>query len=155
IVKPYTDSDTVLERHYRAASVVVVPSRAEPYGLVGPEALSHGAPLILSSESGFAELLRSFCSATYLELGMSIYDGNGSTEQLSPRRANAVMEHFFDEERSVARSLRLRDRWRARCPWQAGENALLTRLDADYGKKQDPGGTRTSTTADVLARRGD
>ncbi|KAI8484498.1 hypothetical protein Bbelb_377690 [Branchiostoma belcheri] len=42
----------------RRADVVLMPSRAEPFGLVGLEAIAAGVPTIISSNSGLAEFLQ-------------------------------------------------------------------------------------------------
>ncbi|MFA6038816.1 MAG: glycosyltransferase family 4 protein [Candidatus Peribacteraceae bacterium] len=42
---------------YQAASVFVMPSLSEPFGLVALEAIAHGAPVIVSKQSGVAEVL--------------------------------------------------------------------------------------------------
>lgn len=41
---------------YRRASCFVMPSTSEPFGLVALEAIAHGAPVILSKQSGVAEV---------------------------------------------------------------------------------------------------
>ncbi len=46
-----------VERVFRMASVFVMPSVSEPFGLVPLEALSHGVPVIISKQSGVAEVL--------------------------------------------------------------------------------------------------
>jgi WD40 repeat protein/glycosyltransferase involved in cell wall biosynthesis len=46
-------------RAFRDASVVVVPSRAEPFGMVILEAMNHRVPVVYPAESGAAEILRS------------------------------------------------------------------------------------------------
>ena len=47
-----------LARLYRAADVYVLPSVSEPFGITPLEALQHGAPVIVSKQSGVAEVLR-------------------------------------------------------------------------------------------------
>jgi glycogen synthase len=42
---------------YKAASCFVMPSLSEPFGLVALEAAAHGTPVILSKQSGVAEVL--------------------------------------------------------------------------------------------------
>lgn len=42
---------------YRKASCFVMPSLSEPFGLVALEAVSHGVPVVLSKQSGAAEVL--------------------------------------------------------------------------------------------------
>jgi len=44
---------------FRAASALVVPSRAEPFGMVILEAMQHRVPVIYPAESGAAEVIQS------------------------------------------------------------------------------------------------
>jgi glycosyltransferase involved in cell wall biosynthesis len=48
---------TALDAAYRAADVLVVPSRAETYGMVVTEALAHGVPVIAGLTGGVPEAL--------------------------------------------------------------------------------------------------
>ncbi|XP_019634965.1 PREDICTED: uncharacterized protein LOC109477946 [Branchiostoma belcheri] len=41
----------------RKADVVLMPSRAEPFGLVGLEAIAAGVPVVISNKSGLAKFL--------------------------------------------------------------------------------------------------
>lgn len=42
---------------YRSASCFVMPSLSEPFGLVALEAIAHGVPVVLSKQSGAAEVI--------------------------------------------------------------------------------------------------
>jgi glycosyltransferase involved in cell wall biosynthesis len=46
-----------LERAYAVADVLVLPSRAETYGMVVTEALAHGLPVLTADVGGVAEAL--------------------------------------------------------------------------------------------------
>jgi glycogen synthase len=46
-----------LAAHYRAADLVAVPSRYEPFGLVALEAMAAGRPLVAADVGGLAEIL--------------------------------------------------------------------------------------------------
>lgn len=58
LVRPYTSEREELEAEFRAASIFLMPSREEGFGLVACEALSLGVPAIVTSESGIAEVIR-------------------------------------------------------------------------------------------------
>src|SRR6202012_4554971 len=45
-------------RAFRAADVYVMPSVSEPFGIAPLEALAHDVPVILSKQSGVAEVLQ-------------------------------------------------------------------------------------------------
>jgi glycosyltransferase involved in cell wall biosynthesis len=47
-----------LDRLYARADVFVMPSRSEPFGLAALEAISRGAPAIVSRSSGVSEVVR-------------------------------------------------------------------------------------------------
>jgi len=49
--------DEERDRVYQAADVVMMPSVSEPFGIVPLEALANGAPVLISKQSGVAEVL--------------------------------------------------------------------------------------------------
>lgn len=56
--KAYTADIVRLQEDLRRASVLLMPSRSEGFGLVATEAIAAGVPLLVSEHSGIAELLR-------------------------------------------------------------------------------------------------
>lgn len=56
-LRGYTADEARLQEDIRSASVLLMPSRAEGFGLVGMEALSNGIPILVSSCSGLGEVL--------------------------------------------------------------------------------------------------
>ncbi|XP_078579802.1 uncharacterized protein LOC144863985 [Branchiostoma floridae x Branchiostoma japonicum] len=53
---PYGTQDEI-RRDMEACHLVLMPSRAEPFGLVGLEAIAAGVPVLISEHSGLAELI--------------------------------------------------------------------------------------------------
>ncbi len=49
--------DEERDRMYQAADLLVMPSISEPFGLVPLEAMQHGTPVLISKQSGVAEVL--------------------------------------------------------------------------------------------------
>lgn len=58
IIRSYTADEERLADDLESASVVLMPSRVEGFGLVGWEAIEAGVPVRVSSESGLGELLK-------------------------------------------------------------------------------------------------
>jgi len=57
-VKEYSSEVDAIEQDLRRASVLLMPSRREGFGLVPLEALQIGTPILVSNKSGFAEFLK-------------------------------------------------------------------------------------------------
>lgn len=57
VVRPYTTNSEHIGEDLRRASLVLMPSRAEGFGLVGAEAITAGTPLLVSADSGLGMLL--------------------------------------------------------------------------------------------------
>ena len=57
-VKEYSSDVDAVEQDLRRASVLLMPSRREGFGLVPLEALQAGTPILVSNKSGFAEFLK-------------------------------------------------------------------------------------------------
>lgn len=56
-LRPYSDADERLKADLHSATLVIMPSRAEGYGLVGVEAIASGTPLLVGPNSGLADFL--------------------------------------------------------------------------------------------------
>ncbi|MFE0426660.1 glycosyltransferase, partial [Streptomyces sp. NPDC058953] len=57
-VREYTAQETAVAHDLDTASLVLMPSRTEGFGLVGVEAITRGVPVLVSTESGLGQLLR-------------------------------------------------------------------------------------------------
>lgn len=56
-VRSYSPETSAVQEDLQRASLVLMPSRKEAYGLVGHEAITTGTPALISADSGLAELV--------------------------------------------------------------------------------------------------
>lgn len=58
VVRHYSADETEIRKDLREASLVLMPSRKEGFGLVGLEAIACGVPTLISASSGLAETVK-------------------------------------------------------------------------------------------------
>lgn len=111
---PYTDDRSVVRNALEGASVVVMPSFREGFGLVAWEAIGAGVPVIISKASGVYRLL----TKLGLQGGVLGLDVRGSDGVGGPREEDQVdLAHLLQEvwrepEPSITRARVLRDNLR-------------------------------------------
>jgi glycosyltransferase involved in cell wall biosynthesis len=57
LARPYTSDAEKIAEDICSSSVVIMPSKREPFGLVALEGIAAGIPVVVTSESGIGELL--------------------------------------------------------------------------------------------------
>ncbi|KAI8482576.1 hypothetical protein Bbelb_397240 [Branchiostoma belcheri] len=78
------------------AHLVLMPSRAEPFGLVGLEAIAVGVPVLVSSKSGLADFIHEHVD----ELHHSIVDMDGSDEGVTVKLLAQSIERMLKHNRA-------------------------------------------------------
>ena len=93
----------------READLVVMPSRTEGFGLLAPEAISAGVPVLVSSETGIAKALQD------LENGMSVV----VKTDVSDEWANRIfrLSEQTRRDRHIT-ALRLREQYKLKYSWE-------------------------------------
>jgi glycosyltransferase involved in cell wall biosynthesis len=127
VVRPYTTDTERLDADLRRASLVLMPSRSEGFGLVGLEAIVAGTPVLVSSESGLGALLRETLEpeqASRLVVRMS-----GDDDEDSEQWGRAVEAVLRDREAAFLRAAELRTRLSGQRTWAAAAAGLLAELD--------------------------
>lgn len=100
---------------------VVMPSATEGFGLSAYEAIALGKPVVISRESGLAELLRNMHNGEYPAEVVSSDDEQGWAE--------AIERLLKDPESAYSRALVLRDRIRSMQYWKNSIDELNQALD--------------------------
>jgi glycosyltransferase involved in cell wall biosynthesis len=126
VVRPYTTDIERLDADLRRASVLVMPSRSEGFGLVGLEAIAAGTPVLVSSESGLGALLREALEpeqATRLVVPMS-----GDDAQDGEQWGRTVEAMLRDREAAFRRAAEVRTLLGNQKTWAAAAAGLLAEL---------------------------
>jgi len=125
-VKEYTAEAESIEQDLRRASVVLMPSRSEGFGLVALEALECGTPILASDNSGFAEWLK-----TKLETHRQADFIIKVTRDLATDTSAWVHELervLRNREAAFDCTQKLSAQLASECSWQEAAEALLQRL---------------------------
>lgn len=125
-VQPFDSAGDRLSAEYRKASLVLMPSRSEGFGLVGLEALVAGVPVLVSSESGLGELLMEELPAE--RAGQLVVSTSGDSGAIDELWAKAIERVLHDRDNAFRQAEALRADMGARKPWAAMVKGLFDGL---------------------------
>jgi glycosyltransferase involved in cell wall biosynthesis len=126
IVRPYSTDTERLDADLRRASLVLMPSRTEGFGLVGLEAIVAGTPVLVTAESGLGALLRETLEneqASRLVIPMS-----GDDDEDRDTWGRAVEATLRDREAAFRRAAEVRGQLARQKTWAAAVAGLLAEL---------------------------
>lgn len=123
IFRPYTADAEEIASDIRSASSMIMPSKREGFGLTALEGMAAGIPVLISAESGLAELL--FEHDITAAIGQSvaeacIADVDGSAEAVVDDWAARIQATFFNPAQAFAQAKQIRA---ALAPVLSWENA--------------------------------
>ena len=116
VIRAFTVSDDRLQADLRRASLVLMPSKKEGFGLVGVEAIIAGTPVLISAESGLGQLLREQLPAE--QVSRVVVEMDGDEERLRDRWAGAIVRMLADREASFKRAAEIREVMAAQKTWR-------------------------------------
>ncbi|NJA06881.1 glycosyltransferase family 4 protein, partial [Methylococcaceae bacterium WWC4] len=127
-VREYTANAETIEQDLCSASVVLMPSRGEGFGLVAMEALEMGTPILASENSGFAEFLREKLKPD--EQSQYIVPVTGNIETDAAAWAKEIMFVLRDRATAFGRTRQLAECLAGEWSWNQAAQALLQQLGA-------------------------
>lgn len=141
-VKAYTEGVDEVRKDILRASVVLMPSRAEGFGLVALEALEHGVPVLVSSRSGFAELLRERADADRVDAFALEFIVDVKDDETRDREAwsLALARLLKDRRAAFEKAARLRSRLLEARYWERTVAQIIGQLDLVDAPPPPPGG---------------
>lgn len=140
-VTAYSTEPTRLEESFRQASVVLMPSRDEGFGLVGLEALARNRPVLVSRHSGLADLIKRECGADHPLAEHFIVDPDDESDVA--RGVQLVMSDLEGARKAVSD---LRSLLSSKCDWDLTAQEFLRVLRSDKA-----GSTGSSNARDAPA----
>jgi len=128
-VYPFNPNESAIRAHFLSASLVLMPSRTEGFGLVGLEAIALGVPVLVSAESGLAVVLQRDFPEFAATSVVPLTGDEQENYRVWGHRASQVLE---DRDSAFRRAVELRKAWGARYTWQAAGMALLQAIRASH-----------------------
>lgn len=129
----FRNDPTAVARLAATSHLVIVPSRHEGFGLVGWEAIGTETPLIIGSNTGLANQLRTTLDGTEVGL-LNILDLDGGAEDRH-RIALAIKKVASDLDGALRRASKLKSSLQSElgCTWSAAATTLLTAMGMMVG----------------------
>lgn len=127
VPRPFSTEESSLVADVLSASAVVMPSRAEGFGLVALEAVSYRVPIVVAKKSGVAEMLGRYFSQPYHEPRYMV-DTRGSGNEPVERLANALAYFVTTPEYGKLLGKDLRDNLARICSWSAAAKSFMEAL---------------------------
>ncbi|XP_078583115.1 uncharacterized protein LOC144865902 [Branchiostoma floridae x Branchiostoma japonicum] len=126
------------------AHLVLMPSRAEPFGLVGLDAIVAGIPVLVSSRSGLADFIHEHVD----ELHHSIVDMDGRDEHVT-------IQHWAESIERMLKHIRTEFKTAARCKQQLLSTKYWEESHLQFIKActDTDKGNDTQNTDEVLKRK--
>jgi glycosyltransferase involved in cell wall biosynthesis len=126
VVRPYTTDTERLDADLGRASLVLMPSRSEGFGLVGLEAITAGAPVLVSNESGLADLLREVLE--YEQASRFVVQMSGNENEVVERWGRVIEATLRDRDAAFRRAAELRASLGRQKTWAAAADHLLSAI---------------------------
>ncbi|MGW2325234.1 glycosyltransferase [Streptomyces sp. NPDC001700] len=123
VVRAYASAKERVANDLNSASLVIVPSRSEGFGLVGVEAIAQGVPVLVSSGSGLAQLLRE--TLGHEAADPFVVSMSGDDERDTEKWARAIDRKLRDRDGAFRRTAELRARLAERVPWSEAAAVVL------------------------------
>jgi glycosyltransferase involved in cell wall biosynthesis len=126
VVRPYSTDQAALSRELHSASLVLMPSRFEGFGLAGVEAITAGVPLLTTSRSGLALLLRDLLPVE--QANQHIVETTGDDNGDAQRWGRAIETALHDRDAAFHRAASLRAVMSDQRTWCSSITPLLMDL---------------------------
>jgi glycosyltransferase involved in cell wall biosynthesis len=123
-VRPFTSNSDEVNRDLRRAALCVMPSRDEGFGLAALEAMAQGTPVLISDNSGLAEILNDLLGPAAERMIVEVADDASDV----PRWSDAIQRVFHDLEQAFDHAHKIRRELAPILSWKATAQTLVSNL---------------------------
>jgi internalin A len=127
-IRTYNSNQETIERDFAEASLVLMPSRSEGFGLVAVEAVSSGTPVLVSKNSGFAEWIETWRTREMPGLQSIVIETDDDFEASVARWAHEIVFVLRDIPTSFSSASELGTRLARDFTWENAAKLLLEEL---------------------------
>ncbi|CAH1271945.1 NLRC5 [Branchiostoma lanceolatum] len=115
-------------RDMKQAHLVLIPSRSEPFGLVGLEAIAAGVPVLVTDQSGLAEFMLEIAP----EFDHCIFKLSGNDAEDSRNLANKIVAMLQNGRREFELAKHFKDKLLRSRYWEESQKKLAQAFGKDY-----------------------
>ncbi len=126
VVKPIDVSRETLGIEVRGASLVLMPSSLDGFGIVALEALAAKVPILISSSCGLAQFIQEEFGGQFLTLLCTTEEKNDCVDAWS----SAIDEILDDREEMFKMAASLCEKWGSKFTWDSAADKLLRHLSS-------------------------
>jgi glycosyltransferase involved in cell wall biosynthesis/tetratricopeptide (TPR) repeat protein len=129
VVREYSSDAETIQADLRQASVLLMPSCVEGFGLVGLEAIAAGVPILVSEKSGLAETLYQVARSEAAEWILPVKSSpSDPIEPIAEVWARALRKVLADRLTAFQRASALRAKLSSSISWDAAVKSLLQQV---------------------------
>lgn len=143
VVRAYTQDEATIQADICSATVLVMPSRAEGFGLVALEAIAAGVPVLVSDRSGFAEMLERTTPQLAAQFVVPV---TGDSDATAQHWAQALERLFLDPQAAFERARVLKAALAAALDWGPTVRSLAKRVSGGLVAESAGVQTRSSSS---------
>ncbi|MEV0456736.1 glycosyltransferase family 4 protein [Catellatospora methionotrophica] len=123
-VRPFTTDAERLRQDFQRATLVLMPSRAEGFGLAGAEAVAAGTPVLVSARSGLGELVREVLPGAQADRIVVPVSGNDEHDEV--RWAHHIASVLADPSSAFTAAEHLRRIVTSQFTWRRAAEEILS-----------------------------
>lgn len=124
-VRSYAADPDDVEHYFKSSTLLLMPSRAEGYGLAGHEGIARAIPTLVSQTSGLADLIHKHANAAYSGTVLPVTGDIEANVTAWSRRAREILD---DTENAVTQARDLRQNLVQMFTWEKCADDLLNAL---------------------------